>query len=54
MKKLEEKLKKVSRDSDVREAAREGKKKGRLVSQSEMTERETLSKTVRTVSPKIK
>ena len=57
LKKIEERVKEVSKDLDVREAARErddGKKKGRLASQSEMSEGESQSKTVRTVSPKVK
>ena len=55
-KKIEDRVKEVSKDSSVREAAKdkeEGKKKGRLASQSEMAERESQSKTVRTVSPKL-
>ena len=53
--KLEEKIKQVSADPRIREeAAEEGKKKGRLASQSELTERDSLSKTVRTESPKSK
>ena len=55
-KNIEDRVKEVSKDSSVREAAKdkeEGKKKGRLASQSEMAERESQSKTVRTVSPKL-
>ena len=55
--KLNDRVKEVSRDPEVRAAARErddGKKKGRLASQSDMTEGETLSKLVRTISPKMK
>ena len=54
---MEDKIREVSKHTEVREAAREreeGKKKGRLASQSEMSEGESLSKTVRIVSPKIK
>ena len=54
-KKIEDRVKEVSKDSSVREAAKdkeEGKKKGRLASQSEMAERESQSKTVQIVSPK--
>ena len=57
LRKINEYVKEVSRDPDVRAAAKEkddDKKKGRLASQSEMTEGEKLSKSVRTVSPKIK
>ena len=51
-KKVEERVLQVSKDPVVRaEAAEEGKKKGRLVSQSELTERDSLTKTVRTTSP---
>ena len=51
-KKVEERVLQVSKDPKVREEAEEeGKKKGRLVSQSELTERESLAKTSRTVSP---
>ena len=52
---MEDKVKEVSKDSLVREAARDGdkgKKKGRLASQSEMAERESQTKSVQTVSPK--
>ena len=55
--KIKDQVTKVSRDPDVRAAARDrddDKKKGRLVSQSDMTERETQSKMVRIVSQKIK
>ena len=52
-KKVEDRIMQVSKDPLIREEAREDEKKnGRLASQSEMTERENLSKTVRTVSPK--
>ena len=47
-KKVEDKVLQVSRDPKVRE---DSKKKGRLVSESELTERECLAKTVQTVSP---
>ena len=51
-KKVEERVLQVSKDPVVwAEAAEEGKKKGRLVSQSELTERDSLTKTVRTTSP---
>ena len=51
-KKVEDKVLQVSRDPIVREeAAEEGKKKGRLVSESELTERENLAKIVQTASP---
>ena len=51
-KKVEDRVTQVSKDPKIREeAAEEGKKKGRLASQSELAERESLSKTVRTVSP---
>ena len=55
--KIKDQVTKVSRDPDVKAAAREredDKKKGRLASQSDMTERETLAKLVRIVSPKMK
>ena len=55
--KIKDQVTKVSRDPDVRAAAREredDKKKGRLASQSDMTERETQPKLVRIVSPKMK
>ena len=55
--KIKDQVTKVSRDPDVKAAAREkedDKKKGRLASQSDMTEQETLSKLVRIVSPKMK
>ena len=46
-KKVEERVLQVSKDTTVREeAAEEGRKKGRLVSESELTERENLFKTV--------
>ena len=52
---LEDKVKRLSKDPKIRkEAEEEGKKKGRLVSQSELSERESESKTVRTVSPVLK
>ena len=57
LRKLTDRVKEVSKDPDVRAAAREredDKKKGRLASQSDMTEGEKLSKSVRTVSPKMK
>ena len=57
IKKMEDKIREVSKLTEVRNAAREkdeGKKKGRLASQSEMSEGESLSKTVRIVSPKMK
>ena len=57
LKKLNDRVKEVSRDPDVRAAAIESedeKKKGRLASQSDMTDGETSSKLVRTVSPKMK
>ena len=53
--KIKDHVTKVS--SQRKAAAREredDKKKGRLASQSDMTERETLSKLVRIVSPKMK
>ena len=51
-KKVEERVLQVSKDPKVREEAEEeGKKKGRLVSQSELTERDSLTKTVQTTSP---
>ena len=54
-KKVEERVLQVSKDPKVREEAEEeGKKKGRLVSQSELTERDSLVKTVRTTSPTTK
>ena len=54
-KKVEDRVLQVSRDPKIREEAEEeGKKKGRLVSQSEMTERDNLAKTVRTISPVLK
>ena len=55
--KMKDQVTKVSRDPDVRAAARDrddDKKKGRLASQSDMTERESQSKLVRIVSPKMK
>ena len=52
-KKVEDRVMQVSKDPLIREEAKEDvKKKGRLASQSEMAERENLSKTVRTVPPK--
>ena len=54
---MKDQVTKVSRDPDVRAAARDrddDKKKGRLASQSDMTERESQSKLVRIVSPKMK
>ena len=54
-KKVEDRVLQVSKDPKIREeAADEGKKKGRLASQTELAERDTLSKTVRTVSPVLK
>ena len=54
-KKVEDRVLQVSKDPKIREeAADEGKKKGRLASQTELEERETLSKTFRTVSPVLK
>ena len=51
-KKVEDRVLQVSKDQKIREEAEdEGKKKGRLVSQSELTERDSLAKTSRTVSP---
>ena len=51
-KKVEDRVLQVSRDPKIREEAEEeGKKKGRLASQSEMTERDNSAKTVRTISP---
>ena len=55
--KLKDLVTKVSRDPIVKAAARERedvKKKGRLASQSDMTEGESQSKLVRIVSPKMK
>ena len=54
--KLEERIKEMSKRATTREAVREieeGKKRGRLASQTEMSEEESLPKTVRVVSPKI-
>ena len=55
LRKISDFVKEVSRDPEVKAAAKEkddDKKKGRLASQSEMTVGENLSKSVRTVSPK--
>ena len=57
LKKLEVKIKEVSKLTEVKEAVREreeGKKKGRLASPTKMSGEESLSKTVRVISPKIK
>ena len=52
---LEEKVKRLSKDPKIRkEAEGEVRKKGRLVSQSELAERDSQSKTVRTVSSDLK
>ena len=51
-KKVKDRVFQVSTDPKVREeAAEDSRKKGRLVFESERTERECLAKTVRTVSP---
>ena len=55
--KMIDQVTKVSKDPNVRAAARDkddSKKKGRLASQSDMTERESQIKLVRIVSPKMK
>ena len=55
--KIRERVREVSRDPEVRAAARDkedDKKKGRLATEADMTEGETLSKSVRTISPKMK
>ena len=54
--KLEDRLREMSKRTTIREAAKEveeGKKKGRLASQTEMSGEESLPKTVRIVSPKV-
>ena len=54
--KLEDRIKEMSKKATTWEAVREieeGKKRGRLTSQTEMSEEESLPKTVRVVSPKI-
>ena len=56
-KKLMDRINKISRYSDIREETgkkEEGKKKGRLASESEMSENAPNSKLVRKVSPKMK
>ena len=55
--KMIDQITKVSKDPDVRAAARDrdnSKKKGRLAFQSDMTERESQTMLVRVVSPKMK